>query len=127
MLTIFSIKGLAQTENKLIGVWKLYKIEQGGTLGFSETLIFNKSTFERIEKSGKKVVDKGDYEMKANELILKTKKVTGLPDTIRFEDRIMKYELRKNELILIEQFDPKNTGEKQMTYQTYYFKKRNHR
>ncbi len=127
LLTILSITGYAQSENKLIGIWKLYKIDEGGTIDFSEVLIFFDSTFEQITKSDKEIFEMGQYVVKGNELILKTKRVTGFPDTARFHDRIIKYEWKERELMLIEQFDPIYTGEKEMVYQTYYFRKRRRR
>jgi hypothetical protein len=115
----------SQVDSKLVGSWKLYSINKVGTLSFTTILTFRDSAFEqRTMKSGGEItVDQGDYEVHGNKLILKTRKVTGLPDTIRFDDRNMTYELKKNDLIIVEQFEPKNTREKQVVYETHYFRK----
>lgn len=124
LLVVFS-SSYSQTDNKLAGSWKLYSINKVGALSFTTILTFGDSTFEErtVASGGEITVDRGDYEVHGNKLILKTKQVTGLPDTIRFDDRNMTYEFKKNDLIIVEQFEPKNTGKKQVVYETHYFRK----
>jgi hypothetical protein len=115
----------AQEKSGLIGSWRLYQIDGYPITGNAETLTFSDSTFEqRTSEIGRlTIVERGNYVVRGNRLILKTKSVTGYEDVRHFDDRLMSFEIKAKKLILVEQFDPIYTGEGMIKYETYYYKK----